>query len=141
MKIRILFLTPIAVALWTLSAHAQTLEVLGGIVADSIYASKVVTTPKWRVPDYVFEPGYKRTTLNELESFVREKRHLPDMPSAKEIESRGMDLAEMNLRLLKTVEELTLHVIDLDRTLKEQQTENSKLAKKVEALQTRKGRE
>lgn len=113
----------------------------GHVATDSLYAATVVTTPKWRVPDYVFEPNYKRTSLGELESFVREKRHLPDMPSAKEIESRGMDLAEMNLRLLKTVEELTLHVIDLDRTLKTQQAENSKLAEKVDALQNPKGRE
>ncbi len=83
---------------------------------DTVKARYVVTTPKWKVvPDYVFEKGYKLRTLPEIERMVRQKKHLPNMPSAKEIGEKGMDLTEMNLKLLKTVEELTLHVIDLNK--------------------------
>jgi hypothetical protein len=104
---------------------------------DSLNAATVVTTPKWRVPDYVFDPSYDRMSLSEIESFVRMNRHLPDVPSAKDIEAEGMDLAEMNLKLLKTVEELTLHVIDLDKALKSQQAQSARLENEMKVLQIR----
>ena len=97
------------------------------ITGDTILATSVVTTPKWRIPDYVFEPGYARKPLSEVESFVRANRHLPDVPSAKDIAASGLDLAEMSLRLLKNVEELTLHVIDLDK-------KNARLEEELEGL-------
>jgi hypothetical protein len=97
------------------------------VTADTIHAASVVTTPKWRIPDYVFEPGYARKSLSEVESFVRTNRHLPGVPSAKDIAASGLDLAEMSLRLLKNVEELTLHVIDLDK-------KNSRLEEELEGL-------
>lgn len=130
-----------ALAALASAARAETEISATAVSTDSIYAASVVTTPIWKVPDYVFEPGYKRASLGEIDSFVRENRRLPEMPSAQEIESKGMDLTEMNLKLLKTVEELTLHVIDLDKELKSQREENSKLSESVQALQTRNGRE
>nr|WP_199157665.1 hypothetical protein [Pedobacter sp. ASV2] len=78
-------------------------------------------------PDYVFEPGYKVGTLEELERYINANKHLPEMPSAKEVEANGIELGEMNKLLLKKVEELTLHMI-------EQQKEMMNLKKEINVL-------
>ncbi|MFC3198174.1 hypothetical protein ACFOET_11185 [Parapedobacter deserti] len=86
------------------------LAVNGNILAKEVKVKTDIT-----VPDYVFAPEYKLPTLAEVEVFVKEHRHLPEIPSAKDIERDGLDLAEMNLLLLKKVEELTLHLIEKDK--------------------------
>lgn len=72
------------------------------------------------VPDYVFEESYKVETLEELESYIKSNKHLPEVPSAKEFERDGIAIGEMNKLLLKKIEELTLHLIEKDKVLKEQ---------------------
>ena len=64
-------------------------------------------------PDYVFEKDYELRSLEETEAYIKNHKHLPEVPSAKEMEEQGIDLAEMNMLLLKKVEELTLHQIQL----------------------------
>ena len=68
-------------------------------------------------PDYVFEKGYPLTSLEELKSYIEENKHLPEIPSAKEMEENGINLKDMNLMLLKKVEELTLHQIESARKI------------------------
>jgi hypothetical protein len=84
-------------------------------------------------PDFVFEtfftgksttnPTYKLPTLKELEVYLKENHHLPEIPSGKEITKNGLSLKQMNLLLLQKIEELTLYTLqqqkELDR-LKEQ---------------------
>jgi hypothetical protein len=77
-----------------------------------------VKTWAMEVPDYVFGEQYTLKSLAEVEDFVKTHRHLPDVPSASELETNGMDVAEMNLVLLKKVEELTLHLIEQDKQIK-----------------------
>jgi hypothetical protein len=72
-------------------------------------------------PDYVFEKDYKLTPLHELEKFIAANKHLPEIPSAKEVEENGMKMGEMNVLLLKKIEELTLHLIEQDKKIKELQ--------------------
>ena len=67
------------------------------------------------VPDYVFEDSYNLRPLSELENYINQNKHLPEVPSATEIEANGVKLAEMNMVLLKKVEELTLYVIELKK--------------------------
>ncbi len=88
--------------------------ITGTVVAMGIRASNVA--------DYVFEPDYKLAPLSEVEAFTRTHKHLPEVPSAKEIEKNGLDLAQMNLLLLKKVEELTLHTIALEKRMKAMET-------------------
>ncbi|WP_131535576.1 hypothetical protein [Pedobacter nototheniae] len=76
-------------------------------------------------PDYVFEPGYKVGTLEELESYIKANKHLPDMPGAKEIEANGLQLGEMVKLQQKKIEELSLHLIEKDKEL----TKNKEVAK------------
>lgn len=64
-------------------------------------------------PDYVFEPDYKLLGLDELRAFIKQHKHLPEIPSAKEVEENGVSVGEMNALLLKKIEELTLHMIEL----------------------------
>lgn len=68
-------------------------------------------------PDYVFEEGYKPLSLAEISTFVKQHKHLPEVPSAKEVEQNGLELGEMNKILLKKVEELTLHLIEKEKQL------------------------
>lgn len=70
------------------------------------------------IPDYVFEPDYALEPLSEIESYVKANKHLPEIPSEKEFEEQGIDLTELSLKLLKKVEELTLHAIDQDKRIK-----------------------
>lgn len=76
-----------------------------------------VNNTQLNVPDYVFEDDYSLRSLKDTEAFIRANKHLPDVPSAHEIQRDGMNLAEMNLILLKKIEELTLHVIEQDKKI------------------------
>jgi hypothetical protein len=66
-------------------------------------------------PDYVFEKNYDLLSLTELETYINQNKHLPQVPSAKEMEKDGLNLKEMNMILLKKVEELTLHLIEMKK--------------------------
>jgi len=90
------------------------------IINGDLEAKKVkVTATPGSVPDYVFAPTYRLKTLNELEKYIQANRHLPNIPNAKEIETNGQNLGEMQLKLLEKIEELTLYVIQLEKNLKE----------------------
>lgn len=78
-------------------------------------------------PDYVFAPDYELMPLAELERFVQENRHLPNVPPATELTER-VNLGAMQMKLLEKVEELTLHVIALDRENRELREEVRRLA-------------
>ncbi|CAH0336542.1 hypothetical protein FVB9288_02248 [Flavobacterium sp. CECT 9288] len=69
------------------------------------------------VPDYVFANEYKLQSLKEVETFIKQNKHLPEIPSAKEIETNGLYLAEMNMKLLQKIEELTLYVIEQEKKM------------------------
>ncbi|MGK6353471.1 hypothetical protein [Parapedobacter sp. DT-150] len=94
-------------------------------VNGNILAKEVKVKTDISVPDYVFEPDYELPTLEEIETYVKEHKHLPEIPSAADIEKDGLDLGEMNLLLLKKVEELTLHLMDM-KIIQEQQNERIK---------------
>lgn len=62
-------------------------------------------------PDYVFTNNYKLRSLKDTEAFIAKNKHLPEVPSAKEVKENGYDMGEMTKILLKKIEELTLHTI------------------------------
>jgi UDP-N-acetylglucosamine pyrophosphorylase len=72
------------------------------------------------VPDYVFAEDYKLKSLQEVEDYIKENKHLPEIPSAKEIEKNGLMLAEMNMNLLKKMEEMTLYMIEQNKKIDQQ---------------------
>jgi hypothetical protein len=87
----------------------EKLSVNGKIRAHEIK----VEIANW--PDYVFSPSYKLPNLKATEQFIRANNHLPEIPSAAEVEKEGISLGEMNAKLLKKIEELTLHLIEQDK--------------------------
>lgn len=101
------------------------LAVAGNIIAEKVKVKKQASG--W--PDYVFNEGYKLPNLKEVEQFTKENKHLPEIPSAKEIEKEGQDIGDMNRLLLKKVEELTLYVIELKKDNERQDLEIKKLKK------------
>ncbi|WP_339606404.1 hypothetical protein [uncultured Roseivirga sp.] len=111
------------------------LEVNGTIRSQKV---KVEATG-W--PDFVFTPNYKLRPLNELEAFIKANQHLPEVPSAKEVEENGLDLGKMDATLLQKVEELTLYLIEESKEKDKLKKENQELKamfltlkKEVEAL-------
>lgn len=86
------------------------------------------------VPDYVFEENYDLKSLREVEQYIVKNKHLPEIPSAIEIEKNGLLLAQMNMLLLKKVEELTLHLIQQEKVNQEQTNEIATLKKQNDAL-------
>lgn len=81
------------------------------------------------VPDYVFKVDYKLKSLQEVEKYIKENKHLPEIPSAQEIEKNGLMLAEMNMNLLKKIEEITLYMIEIKK-------ENEKQNQEINSLRT-----
>lgn len=80
--------------------------------------------------DYVFNKDYKLLPLSEVEKHIEEKGHLPNIPSAQEVVKNGINLGEMDAKLLEKIEELTLYVIKLNKDVKKLEEENNKLREK-----------
>ncbi|WP_029906603.1 hypothetical protein [Prevotella sp. 10(H)] len=96
-------------------------------VSTLIRAKEVkIQIPDWS--DFVFAPDYNLISLSEVEKHIKEKQHLPDIPSEKEVKENGIDLGTMQAKLLQKIEELTLYVIEQDKKIVE-------LQEKVEELQ------
>lgn len=95
---------------------AEKLVVKGKIIAEEIKVQAV----NW--PDYVFKSDYKLTSLAQTEIFIQENGHLPEVPSAKQIEEEGLSVGEMNKLMMKKIEELTLHLIEKEKEIKELKT-------------------
>lgn len=93
-----------------------------GILTEKVKVSLYNTT-NWA--DYVFEPNYERLSLEDVEAYVKANKHLPHVPSAAELHAEGIDVAQMDATLLRQIEELWLHVIDLKK-------ENEALRNKLE---------
>ncbi len=90
-------------------------------VNGNMRAKRVKVYTTWA--DYVFENTYSLPTLPEVEKYIKENGHLKDIPSAAEVEEKGIELGEMNKLLLQKIEELTLYTIELNKevqTLKNQ---------------------
>lgn len=133
------------VGIGTSDTKGYKLAVNGKIRAQEIK----VESANW--PDYVFSKSYSLTTLEETEKHIKEKGHLPGIPSAADVKSNGIDLGEMNAKLLQKIEELTLYLIEKDKQIisltkdrEVDQLENSKrelllrkLADRIQVLEKR----
>ncbi|MDQ0066408.1 cell wall anchor protein [Chryseobacterium lathyri] len=82
--------------------------------------------------DYVFEKDYKLNSLEEVEKHIQENGHLPNIPSAEKVLQDGINVAEMNAKLLEKIEELTLYSIEQNKKLKIQSEKVEKMEKQLE---------
>lgn len=92
------------------------LTVDGNICAKEVRVA-LTGAPCW--PDYVFEKDYKLMGLDELDAFLKLNKHLPGIPAAEDVVQSGVELGEMNAKLLQKIEELTLYIIDLQKQIDE----------------------
>lgn len=119
------------------NSPTQRLDINGNIKANSMYVNGTVYTNEVKVeatkwPDFVFDKDYKLRTLQEVENHINEHKHLPDIPSEKEVKENGLSLGEMQAKLLQKIEELTLYTIELNKTVKEQGELIQELRSKLE---------
>jgi hypothetical protein len=106
-------------------------------VNGTIYGKEVKVDLNVPGPDYVFEENYDLPSLTETEAYIKAHKHLPEVPSAKEMEANGINLSEMNMLLLRKIEELTLHLIEQKKLVEKFQASQISAdasAKKVEEL-------
>jgi len=98
-------------------------------VNGAIRCTKVSVEIGWA--DYVFNEEYKLMPLNELEKFVSENNHLPNIPPASEIEKNGLDLGNLQVKQMEKIEELTLYIIEMNKTMQAQNERVAQLEKKL----------
>ncbi len=84
-------------------------------VNGNIRSKEVVVETGWA--DYVFDQNYQLKTLDEVEQFIKQNNHLPNIPSAKEINENGLHLGDVQKRMMEKIEELTLYVIELKKEI------------------------
>ncbi len=102
-------------------------------VNGTIRSKKVIVNTGWS--DFVFDDDYRLMPLHEVESFIKANRHLPEIPSAKEVEENGVSLGEISSSLLQKIEELTLYTIEQQKVIEELVKQNEEMIKKVNKLE------
>jgi len=96
------------------TTNSYNLYVAAGIATNEVR----VTAPTNPWPDFVFDKHYKLRTISELEQYVSKNKHLPNVPGADEvIKNEGFELGAMQSKILQTIEEQTLYIIDLQKQL------------------------
>nr|WP_294938449.1 hypothetical protein [uncultured Flavobacterium sp.] len=107
------------------------LLVEGGILTEKI---KVALRSSVNWADYVFANDYKLMPLDEVETFVKENKHLPGVPSADNLVKEGLDLGEMQAKQMEKIEELTLYVIEQNKQIEKQGKEIEELKAQMKSL-------
>jgi hypothetical protein len=97
-------------------------------VAGTVQAYEVYVNSGWS--DYVFAPDYRLRDLADVSAYIRQNHHLPEIPSAAEVQEKGVGIGDMQAKLLAKVEELTLHMI-------QEHERNDRLAQENQQLQAR----
>jgi len=118
------------IGIGTSDTQGYKLAVAGDIITEKV---KVATQSNW--PDYVFDENYNLQDLQQLEQYIKTHGHLPNIPNAETIKEEGLDLGEMNAKLLEKIEELSLYIIEQGKINRSQDRENQKLKGKIEALE------
>ncbi|HEU4607631.1 MAG TPA: hypothetical protein VFS31_05940 [Chitinophagaceae bacterium] len=105
-------------------------------VEGTIGARKVkVTQTSWA--DFVFDSGYSVPALKDVEAYIHVNHHLPDMPGAAEVQDQGLDVGEMNKKLLQKIEELTLYLIEQQKMISALQAKDAVQEAKIQALENK----
>ena len=96
------------------AANGYKLSVAGKVMAEEL---RIRLQASW--PDYVFSDQYQLRNLSELENYIRTHHRLPNIPAAFEVEKNGMDMGEMQRRMMEKIEELTLYIIQQQKEIDE----------------------
>ncbi len=90
---------------------------------------KVYPASEWS--DFVFDPNYKLRSLDQVEEFIQDHGHLPEVPSAQEVKDQGIELGVMDAKLLQKIEELTLYIMQMDKETEQFKKDVSVLKSKL----------
>ena len=113
------------IGIGTTDPQNYKLAVKGHMIAEEI---SVKLHANW--PDYVFTKEYGLMNLEDVQTYINENSHLPNVPSAKEVEEEGINVGEMNAILLQKIEELTLYVLEL-------KNENKMIKAEIETIKSK----
>jgi len=103
-------------------------------VNGTIHAKQVNIDLSVPGPDYVFDKSYRLKPLSAVEKYVIANKHLPEIPAASTMEKDGVNVNELNMKLLQKVEELTLYLIEKDKENKDLKREMSAIKRQLESL-------
>jgi len=108
--------------------NGYRLYVNGGILTTKVKVSNYCSA-NWA--DYVFADDYQLKPLSEVEAYIKENKHLPNIPSAQAIEDEGLDLAEIASKQMEKIEEVTLYLIQMEKDIKQLKAENAEMKAKL----------
>ena len=127
------------VTIGSLSYQSTTAKLIvkgNSLIEGKIIANEVeIKQNVWA--DFVFKENYKLKSLYDLEEFINENGHLPDIPSEEEVKKDGISVGEINAKLLQKVEELTLYMIEQNKKMDLQSEEISKLKLELQEVKQR----
>jgi hypothetical protein len=103
-------------------------------VNGTVSAQKMLIAQTGRWPDYVFSKQYQLPSLTEVENYINQNSHLPGIPAAAEVEKKGLDVAGNQAALLKKIEELTLYIIEQEKTIQKQNDQFKELKQEMTEL-------
>ncbi|MCZ4410292.1 collagen-like protein [Cryomorphaceae bacterium 1068] len=107
----------------------------GNVAVNGEIKTKSVRVTLDGFPDYVFESSYDLMPLSDVESFIQEYGHLPNMPSEAEVLENGLGLGEINVILVEKVEELTLHLIQKEKDMETLSNQNEEMKERLDKLE------
>lgn len=107
------------------------LDIVGTVRAHEIRVNTQKTA------DFVFEPDYQLPDLDSVKMFIQENKHLPGIPSAKQMEKEGVNVGNLQIDLLQKIEELTLHLIQATERAERQEKRISEQDKRIKELENR----
>ena len=110
-------------------AKGYLLSVNGSIMSTAI---QVELQNSW--PDYVFDKDYKLMSISDLETSINSNKHLPNLPDACEVEAKGMNVGEMQTKIVEKLEEADLYIIQLQKFNLQLQAQMDELKAQMNAL-------
>ena len=114
------------------TAPLQRLHVVGNVQIDG---DLLWTDAGAAMPDYVFEPGYRLMPLDQLETFIAEEKHLPNIPASSQVKDQGLNVTEFQMKLLEKIEELTLYTVQQAKSISHKYTEIASMEARLAALE------
>jgi hypothetical protein len=115
----------------TAASTPYKLYVEGGILTEKV---KVALKSSAQWSDHVFAPEYNLKSLYEVEQYINQNKHLPNIPSADELVKEGVDVVEMQSKQMEKIEELTLYMIEMKKDIDSLRKENSSLKEEISNL-------
>ncbi|MET3035365.1 hypothetical protein ABXT08_04640 [Chryseobacterium sp. NRRL B-14859] len=106
----------------------------GNALLNGKFEAKEIKVTSSPTADFVFDENYNLPKLEDIEKHIKERKHLPEIASAKVMEKEGVNVGEFQIKLLQKIEELTLYSIEQNKQIKQLQEENKTLKSQSEEI-------